>query len=188
VTALILPIMVVNTLGAEQNAYFFVGWAITSTFRIIPASIFNSLFAEVSNEDIAIRAKTLKSLRLMLILVIPTVLLILIIAPYLLLLFGHTYSENSTLLFRVLILSTIPWGINYLYISIARATKGIKRVIYVAGAAAGLSLGLSYFLMMKMGLLGVGIGYLAGLGIVAVAVAINLWRSYHSQAGLLGRV
>lgn len=45
---LILPLMVVNLLGAEQTAYFFIGWAVASILFVIPLATSFSLFAEGS--------------------------------------------------------------------------------------------------------------------------------------------
>ncbi len=177
----ILPLIVINILGAEMNAYFFVAWTVAGVLRIIPSSISNSLFAEVSNEEKSLQTNTIKSLKLMLLLGLPVILLVLIIATWLLLLFGQSYSDNGALLLRLAALSVIPWGINYLYISIARVRKTVVDVIKVAGASTLLSLGLSYFLALKMSLVGVGIGYLAGQSIVAIAVVVSLWRDYHSR-------
>jgi len=181
-TPLILPLMVVNILGAEMNAYFYIAWAVAAIFQVIPSSIFNSLFAEGSNDETSLRANTVKSLKLMLLLLLPAVLLILVIAGKLLLLFGQAYSDNGALLLRIIALSIMPWGINYLYISIERVRKNVSGIIKVAAAATCLSLGLSYFLMLKMSLVGIGVGYLMGQSIVAIAVAILLWRDYHSHA------
>ncbi|MFC1938096.1 lipopolysaccharide biosynthesis protein, partial [Chloroflexota bacterium] len=42
----ILPIMIVNLLGAEQNAYFYMGWMIAGLLSSIPMAVSQSLFAE----------------------------------------------------------------------------------------------------------------------------------------------
>jgi Na+-driven multidrug efflux pump len=118
----------------------------------------------------------------MLLLLLPPTLFILIIADKLLLLFGQAYSDNSSLLLCIVLLSIFPYSINYLYISIARVTKNISSIIKVTIVLTSLSLGLSYFLMLNMGLIGVGIGYLAGQSIVAIGVVIFLWRGYKFSA------
>ena len=179
ITLLILPLAVLNILGAEMNAYFYIAWTIAAVFQVIPSSIFYSLFAEGSNDEASIRTNIPKSLKLAFLLLLPLILLVLIIAGKLLLLFGEAYSDNAALLLRILAVAVIPWGINYLYVSIERVRKNIKGIITVAAAATCLSLGLSYLLMLKMGLIGVGIGYAAGQTVVAIAVVIHLWRRYH---------
>jgi len=49
--ALIFPLMVVNILGAESNAYFYIGWTVGAILGIIPAAFSTSLFAEGSSEE-----------------------------------------------------------------------------------------------------------------------------------------
>lgn len=175
-TPLILPLMVVNILSAEMNAYFYVAWAITSILLVIPSSISNSLFAEGSNEEASLKTNTVKSLKLMLTLLIPLTIIIFILADNILMVFGQSYADNSPLFLRILVLSVIPYAVNYLYISISRVTRNLTNIIKITAILTGLSLGLSYFLMLKIGLVGVVIGYLAGQSIVATAVAIILLR------------
>jgi O-antigen/teichoic acid export membrane protein len=185
ITPYVLPLMVLNTLGTEMNAYFYIAWMGAAVFQIIPSSIFNALFAEGSNDEVSIRTYTTKSLKLTFLLLLPLTLLILTIAEKLLLLFGQAYADNAALLLRIAAVAVIPWGINYLYISIERVRKNIKGIVTVTAAATCLSLGSSYLLMLRMGLVGVGIGYAAGQTIVALSVVIHLWRRY-SQAGVPG--
>jgi len=177
-TIYVLPLVVLNILGAEMNAYFYIAWTLAVALQVIPSSISNSLFAEGSNDEASIRVNTAKSLKFVFLLLVPLTLLILIIAGKLLLLFGQPYADNAALLLRILVVAVIPWGINYLYVSIERVRKNIKGIIGVTAAATCLSLGLSYFVMLRMGLVGVGIGYTAGQTIVAIAVVIHLWRRY----------
>lgn len=178
ITSYVLPLAVLNILGAQMNAYFYIAWMVAATFQVIPSSISNSLFAEGSNDEASIQTNTAKSLKFTFLLLLPLTLLILIIAGKLLLLFGQAYSDNAALLLRILIVAVIPWGINYLYVSIERVRKNMKGIITVTAVATCLSLGLSYFLMLKMGLVGVGIGYVAGQSIVAIVVGILLWQRY----------
>jgi len=178
ITSYVLPLAVLNILGAEMNAYFYIAWMVAGILNVIPSSISTSLFAEGSNDEASIRINAAKSLKLTFLLLLPLTLLILIIAEKLLLLFGQAYADNAALVLRILVVAVIPWGINYLYVNIERVRQNIKGIITVSAVATGLSLGLSYLLMLKMGLVGVSIGYIAGQTIVAIAVVIHLWRGY----------
>ena len=176
---LVLPLMVINILGAEMSAYFYIAWSITAILIVIPTSIFNSLFAEGSNEEETLQVNTKKSLKLFLLLLLPAILVVLVIADKVLLLFGQAYSQNGALLLRIIAVSIIPYSINYLYITIARVKMDISGVIKVSAAITCLTLGLCYFLMLNMGLPGIGLGWLAGQSIVATPVAAHLlWRYY----------
>jgi len=176
-TPVILPLMVVNILSAEMNAYFVIAWAVTSLLFVIPSSISNSLFAEGSNDEKSLQFNCVKSLKLMLLLLLPLTIILFIIADNFLLLFGQNYSDNGANLLRILVISAIPYGVNYFYISIARIDKNINILLKIAFSATCLSLGLSYYLMLKMSLMGIGIGYLVGQSIVAGAVIIVLRKS-----------
>ena len=177
---LVLPLMVINILGAEMNAYFYIAWSVTQMLLVIPSAVFNSLFAEASNEEESLRANIAKSLKLVLLLQLPAILVVLIIASHLLQIFGAAYSENGALLLRIMALSAIPWAINYLYITIGRVRKDVISVIRVSAVMTCLTLGLSLFLMLSTGnLTGVAIGYLAGQSIVAVATGLSLFRHYY---------
>lgn len=175
-TPVILPLMVVNILSAEMTAYFAIVWSIFQLILVIPSSIFNSLFAEGSNDETSLRTNGLKPLKLMLLLLLPVVVLILLTADKLLLLFGQAYSNNGTLLLRIIVLSAIPYGINYYYISIARINKNTINIIKITIVTTCLCLGLGYFLMIKMSLVGMGLGYLVAQSIAAISVLILLRR------------
>ena len=48
---LILPIMVLNVLGAEQAAYYYIAYAIAALLFMIPGAISTSLFVEGSHGE-----------------------------------------------------------------------------------------------------------------------------------------
>jgi len=48
---LILPIMVLNTLGAEQAAYYYIAFAIASLLFMIRNAVSMSLFVEGSHDE-----------------------------------------------------------------------------------------------------------------------------------------
>jgi len=178
---LLFPLMVVNILGAEMNAYFYIAWAIATVLFTVPLSISLSLFAEGSYERRLLRANTLKALKLCLVILLPAILLIFAIGDKLLLLFGQSYSQSATTLLWLLALSALPLTINYIFLSIKRVQNDIRGIIVLSVFIAGMTLGLSYFLMGEMGILGVGVGWTVGQTIVAIVVgsmfSIKLWRS-----------
>jgi O-antigen/teichoic acid export membrane protein len=178
ITPLILPIFVVNELGPEMNAYFYITWTFVSISQVIPSSIFNSLFSEGSNQGKVSPSSIIKSIKFMLILLIPIIIATLIGAGWLLHLFGEQYSENGASVLRLMILSVIPWGLIYLYISIERINKESKWIIVVTAVSSILVLLFSYILMKNYGLIGLGMGYLVGQCIIGLLVGIHIWHKY----------
>ena len=179
---MLFPLIVINILGAEANAYFYMPWTIAQMLFAIPMAVSYSLFAEGSYEEHLLWSNTLKSVKLHLLILIPVVVILLALSDKLLLLFGSSYSESGATLLRVLALSAIPVGINYIGLSVMRVRKNTRGVILVSASIACLSLGSGYILMTSEGLTGIGIGWIATQTLVAVVVALLLFRRHHPSA------
>jgi O-antigen/teichoic acid export membrane protein len=176
---MIFPLIVVN-IAPEMNAYFYIAWAIACILFIIPAGVSLSLFTEGSYNEDQLLSNIRRSLKLCLLLTVPAVALIIILGGRLLLIFGKPYSENATMCLSVLALSTFPLVINYIFLTTRRVQKDIKGIISLSAAIACITLGLSYFLIGRIGILGVGIGWTVGQTIVAAAVLLVLFVKPHS--------
>lgn len=181
----IISLIVVNTLGAKDNAYFYVSWSIASIIQIIPSSTFNSLFAETANDEKSERSNVFKSLRQMLYLAVPAIIFTFLISGKLLLIFGQGYSENGVWILRLMAIAALPWGINYLYISLARSGNNMSGAIKLTALSQGLSLLLIYILILKIGLIGIGIGFLTGQFVAASIVVVLLLRKYYHKPDML---
>ncbi len=178
----LFPLMVINTLGAETNAYFYIPWVIAQMLFAIPIAIAYSLFAEGSNDEHLLQSNTLKSVKLCLLILVPAGVALFALSDKLLLLFGSSYSESGTTLLRILALSVIPVGINYICLSVMRVKKNTRGVILVSASIAGLALGSGYILMTSAGLLGIGVAWIATQTLVAVVVVLFLFsRLYRSN-------
>ena len=176
---MLFPLMVVNNLGAEINAYFYIAWAISQMLFAIPMAVSYSLFAEGSYDEHLLRSNTLKSVKLCLLLLVPVIAILLALSDKLLLVFGSSYSENGAALLRVLAISTIPVGINYIGLSVMRVKKNTKGVMLVSASIACLALGSGYILMTNVGLFGIGVAWIATQTLVAIIVALFLLRRHH---------
>lgn len=170
--AMLLPLMVVNILGAEMNAYFYMAWMTANLLFSVPLAISFSLFAEGAHDEKLFRSNITRAVKLALLLLIPLILVIFGIGGKVLLLFGRAYSQSGTMLLWVLAVSAIPVSINYIYMAINRVRFKIRSVVVMSAAIACLALGLSYFLMTGMGLLGIGIGWLIAQTLVAAAMML----------------
>ena len=182
VSTMLLPLMVVNILGAETNAYFYIAWSIATLLFIIPASLSLALFAEGSHREELLWANTLKALKLCLVILIPAILLIFALGDKLLLLFGEVYSQNATTLLWILALSVFPLSVIHIFLSIKRVQKDMKSIIGVSAATMCFTLGLSYLLMTKMGIIGVGIGWTVGQAIVASLIGVVIFTGQRQRA------
>jgi len=164
---IILPIMVLNVLGARDSAYAYVAWMLANLIFMISASISTSAFAEGSNEEASMGENMRKALHLTAALSIPAVLLILAMRDRLLTLFGGEYAEHGASLLTILALSALPVGVNNIYFAVERVTGKIKTILALSVFIAGSTLILSYFLMPRCGIAGAGIGWLMSQGVAA---------------------
>jgi len=167
----ILPLMVVNILGAEQNAYFFISWRTAGLLNVAGVAISFSLFAEGSYEEEKLRQNLRRSFKFILLLLVPFIFIILLVGDKILLAFGQVYSKEATNLLRLLALSSFPLSLNFIYFSKKRVEKNIKPVILLVGLIAGGTLGLSATLLPWLGILGVGVAWLLSQGVAGMAIA-----------------
>ena len=174
IPGLILPLTVVNILGAESNAYFYIGWAVGGVLLMIPLAASFSLFAEGSHNEERLVGDVKRSLKLILLLLIPAIIIIFALGDKILLLFGSAYSENAARLLRLLALSAFPVSLNYIYFSIKRIEMRMRSVIGLTAFIAVGTLALSYVLLPQIGILGAGVAWLAVQIIAAMIVGYKL--------------
>jgi O-antigen/teichoic acid export membrane protein len=171
--SLILPMVVVNLVSAEANAYFYIAWAITNVLSTIPVGTSLSLFAEGSHQEESLARDTIKSLKFTFSLVIPALLIIFLVGDKIMLIFGRDYSENATTLLQILTLSLIPLSLNAIYFGIKRVQMQMKGVITLSAFIAVATLVLSWILLPRLGIMGAGWAWLASQGLVAIGLVTS---------------
>ena len=160
VTSFILPIMVVNLLGAKSNAYFYTAWMIASVVFYIPSGISNSLFSEGSHFEDKLQHNVKRSLKFTFCFLVPVIIVLVLVGKWLLLAFGASYSANSFNLLIILAVSGIPIGFNQIYTSCLRVLKRLKELVAISLFITLAVLVGSYFLMPIIGIMGVGYTWL----------------------------
>lgn len=170
ITILLLPVMVVNLLGAEQNAYFYIAWMIVSLLFAIPDAVSQSLFAEGSHFEDKLKQNVVSSFKFALLLLIPAAILLVLLGKWLLLAFGQSYSASGLHLLQILAISSLPFGINSIYSTILRVTDRIKELIMIRGIIAIVVILTSYLIVPKIGIIGIGYTWLGAQTLVAIYV------------------
>lgn len=166
----IIPLMIVNLLGAEQNAYYYIGYAVALPLLYIPRSVSFALFAEASHNAEKLGQYVNRSLKFSFSLLIPAIIIIFLVGDKILLLFGKGYSEQATQLLWILALSALPTAVNYAYYTKKRVEKQMKTVLSLSVLSLAITLGLSYLLLPAMGIIGAGIAWLASRGLVSLVI------------------
>ncbi len=176
--ALILPIMVVNLIGAAYNAYFYVAWMIAGLLFAIPLAVSQSLFAEGSHFEDKLAVSVRMAFRLIFSLLVPAALMLWLLGYWLLSLFGEGYALNGLMLLRILVLSSPFIGVNYVYNSVIRVEGRIRELALISGFTATAVLLGSYFVLTKTGIIGIGYVWLATQGLVTLYVLFSMRLSH----------
>lgn len=179
--AWILPIMIVNLLGGEANAFFYISWSMAGLLFAIPLATSTSLFTEGSYDEKALPHNVSRSLKLMVVLLLPAIAVLLAAGDKILLLFGKEYSLEGTKLLWLLAPSALPVAVNVLYLGIARVKKRLKDIILVAATIAFGTLVLSYVLLPRLGILAAGVGWLASQSIVALVLTPRIRKLLRAE-------
>lgn len=173
---LILPIIVMNTLGAENTAYYYIAYSISALLFMIPNSISMSLFVEGSHGE-ALKKNVMKSLVAIFSILLPAIIILYIIGGKVLGVVGADYATNGLELLRMLVVANIFVSINYVYFSIMRIQKNMRGLMLLSSLLFVLLIGLSYIFMHMFGIVGVGYAWMVSYGIGSVVVGVTVWRN-----------
>jgi O-antigen/teichoic acid export membrane protein len=182
---LLFPLLVVGTLGAEENAYFYVAWAVASLLVAIPSAVATSFLAEGSGAHGATGPHLRRAFGLALVLVVPAIVVCWAGAPVLLGLFGAPYAANGVETLRLLAIAALPLSLNILHLTAARVDRMMRRIIGIASATGGGALVIGAALVQQYGAVGIALGYLVAHLMVATILTAEWWL--RSRTGAIGR-
>lgn len=169
--AMIIPIMITNSIHPETTAYYYMAMMIATALFIIPNATSNSLFAEGSHNEKNLKKQTKKAMKIIAILMIPAIIITIVLGKYVLLLFGSSYSSEGYMFLNLLAISGIFVSINAVYGSLFKIQHKIKEMIIRSVISAVSVIGLVYLFMDK-GLFWIGVAWLIGQAIVTLSYII----------------
>jgi O-antigen/teichoic acid export membrane protein len=162
----IMPLEALLILGPSEAARFVIAGKVSGFLVIIPSTLAGVYFAEASRRG-ASRGRLLRqSLRGVYLLLVPAVAVVVAVAPWLLDLFGASYSAAATGCLRVLALSTLLTGGTYMVDSVLIAGDRIVAYVFINAANAALVLAFVAVLLPR-GLTAAALGW-------ALAQALSL--------------
>jgi O-antigen/teichoic acid export membrane protein len=180
--ATLLPILVVNRVGTAANAYFYLAWVVGSSLQLLNVNLMASFTVEAAAEPDKLDVLARRALTHGLKLLAPLVLLLILLAPFILSLFGRAYAEEGVTLLRLLALVPIAHLFNALFIAMARIHRNVKQMVTIQMAQCVLGLGLGYILLGVYGITGVGIALLLSEGLIAVTLLFSQGRFLYRPA------
>jgi len=165
----VLPIIIVNNLGTDQAAYYFIASSITSILFTIPNSVSTSLLVEGSH-DLPLRENTIKSIKLTLLIMLPLILAIILFGNEILSVFGSEYRGHSQEILILMVSSSLFTMVPSIYVAIKKVQKDILMVNYVLSASSLSIIIAGYMLVLNYGILGIGYAFLMTYILVSIAV------------------
>jgi O-antigen/teichoic acid export membrane protein len=172
---MIMPMIIVSTLGASESAYYYIAYSIANLLFMIPSAIASSLFIEGSYE-IPLRKNIVRSVKFIILLLVPLTALIFLYGDKLLLIFSSEYSEGSFELLRLLALSSLPSSIVSIYLVIKRIQKDMLAISLVTFIISAMIIGIGYVALLKIGLAGLGYIWLGVYSAIGAILVMLLYK------------
>lgn len=161
----ILPTILVATSGATNAAYFSLALTMANLLFIIPTAVSQSMLAESAHRRDAMLKNLLHAVRILVLTLTPVIAAAILLAHWVLGMFGSTYAAGSTTIFQLLAIATIFVAINSVSATILNLKQRPLVVVAVQLVIAVVTLGLVWA-WGGDGLVGIGwamiCGYAAG--------------------------
>jgi O-antigen/teichoic acid export membrane protein len=171
-------LLIYKELGSAQEAYFQTPWLIGTSFDFLMGTIAFAVLSEVGARPSQVATTIRKAVKLAALLLMPAMVILTIGAPFYLRLLGIGYGESGTHLLQLLLL-TMPFGAtNFMYVTFARLARRVRRVVVLEVSYSAITLILMALLMRHFGLTGVGVAFMLGQAIPALAVLPSVIRQY----------
>lgn len=142
---LVLPTLVLSTLGPNSSAYYYIVAVIIGVLYVIPAATSQSLFAEGSWNDKELKSHLVKATAIISSFMLPAIIILILFGKTILLIFGAEYAHNGYILMILMALAGIPKAVSYLFGTILRVNGNIKPIIIIYSIYALVVLGGSYW-------------------------------------------
>lgn len=109
--------------------------------------------------------------------VIPLALVVALLSPLILRLFGSDYVTGASVLLPLLVLSAIPNVVIATFLAAARVQRRMRAVVVVTAAMSVSVMGLSVVLLDRYGLTGVGVAWLVAQSVIAIGLLATELRA-----------
>jgi O-antigen/teichoic acid export membrane protein len=172
----LMPLMVLQVVGPHAAAYFTLPWMIVTSLQLVLPSMYGSLTVEASRDQSKLVKYSRQAFTQTVRFLVPMVIFLFLVGPYLLRLFGKNYAAEADTLLRLLSLAVLPQIMTGLYFGIARIHRSVGGVVKVHASLFVMNLTLSYVLLEKFGITGVGIAWLISQTVMALVLFFTQLR------------
>jgi O-antigen/teichoic acid export membrane protein len=168
----LVPIMVLNLLGAEATAQYYITYAIVSVLFLVPGAISTAFFVEGSYGE-AVQKNAKKSLSASFFILSIALLILYLVGANFLGLLGAFYLAGFDLL-RLMAPSSLFVAVVSIYFSAMKIRMRIDIVIWYSCLFFLFMMGFSYFFLTWFGLIGIGFSWLLSYGLLALLAGVMI--------------
>jgi O-antigen/teichoic acid export membrane protein len=118
-----IPLIVVASLGASENAYFFLPYTLVTTLDLVFLGLSTAVTAEASRDESRLRELVGQAARYLAALQLPAVIAIVVFAPLVLKVFGPAYARHGVTLIRLLAAASVFRSLLWVFLSTARVQR-----------------------------------------------------------------
>lgn len=175
----LITLIVIERLGAVANAHFYVPTLIATGLSVVAMSIVRSFLVEASHEPHLLRKHSQSAMRALAVLLVPSVTIGYVLAPYYLRVFGAEYSAGGTTLLRMLLLAIPGSTVMVYYSAFAWLDQRVWWMSIRIFIGSVVQIGVILLLIDRHGLMAIGIAALVNSGftvVVFLPVSIRRYR------------
>lgn len=165
----LLPLLVLSILGAAANGDFYIAWTIGSGLQLVAANFATSLLVEGAAAPLRLAELTRGVLVRCAAITVPGAAVLILAAGPILSIYGAAYASRASFLLALLALACLPRCLVVVTWSLDRIAGRVGRAALTQLALTVLVLGGSWLLLRRLGIDGVGLAWLGGNLVVAIA-------------------
>ncbi|MEK7152927.1 MAG: oligosaccharide flippase family protein, partial [Patescibacteria group bacterium] len=177
----LLPLIIVYHMGPSKAAYYYMAFTIAGVLYTIAYASMQSVFAEGSHDEVALRSHIIKAAKFVGALLLPAALLTAVASSLWLTAFGQEYARSAAALLQLFALGALPVAVYSALGAIFKVTKDLRGMVGMNVAYATVILGLSYVLVPRLGIVAVGWAWIIGNTAAAGIGALFLINSPKQQ-------
>lgn len=171
---LVLPLVVIDRLGADATGYFAVTWSLVTAVMVLMTMLMGPYVSAAAADSDRTWPLTLRFLLILGVVTTGGIVLFAVIGPWILGIIGAEYADAGAPLLRWAALALVPAVVAFAYNAVARVRRRLKLAVAVQAANALLIVGLSMAFIDDHGLAALGRAYVVAETVSAVLLAIPL--------------
>lgn len=166
----LLPLIVLQTLGAEQAGVFFMAFQVANLVYLIAFAVSQTMYSECAHDATNLKQLVRKSARLLVCLLVPAIVVLIAFGPFFLSIIGAEYADQGAEMLSILLFGALAVGMSAMSNSLLKALGRMRLLIIANTVSCVVILGAAQVLAPR-GLVWVAVAWIVG-NVCAAAVGV----------------